>query len=541
MSTTINGDTGITFPNASVQSVAVSQTTPFSVTASAIGGAEIQLPEATNNGVSYVAFKAPNSLAGITEWTLPAADGTNGQYLQTNGTGQLTFASVSPGGTTGQIQFNNAGVFGGVTAVPAANGGTGLTAPGTAGNLLTSNGTTWTSAAPPAGSEVVRVNRTSDTILGTANRGNLISITSGTFSQTFTAAATLGNGWFVYLQNSGTGNITLDPNGSETIDGLTSYVMYPGECRIIQCDGTGFNTVILDPFVIRATSTFTFTRPPGYTAFTVIAQGGGGGGGAGRGGSSTTGGGGGGGGSFKMFTLPFADVSASTTVTVGAGGNGGTSEGVDGSAGGTSSFGSTVIGYGSGGGQAGRTLNGVTTGGGGGGLAGAGSGSTQGGPLYWNGTALSGYDNTSGSRGGNGFTVLPLDMGTGGGGGGGCGEISGGGSILSGRPGSISYYGGCGGGGGGGVRSDLEYSAGAAGGKANTSLSGSTGGVINGGAGAAGQGLNGGGGGGSGSGTGGAGGAGGIGAGGGGGGSGSSSGGVGGAGGAGYVTIIGVG
>ena len=147
MSTTISGDTGVTFPNASVQSVAVSQATPFSVTASAIGGAEIQLPEATNNGVSYVAFKAPNSLAGITEWTLPAADGTNGQYLQTNGTGQLTFASVSPGGTTGQIQFNNAGVFGGVTAVPAANGGTGLTTPGTAGNILTSNGTAWVSQA----------------------------------------------------------------------------------------------------------------------------------------------------------------------------------------------------------------------------------------------------------------------------------------------------------------------------------------------------------------------------------------------------------
>jgi len=32
--------------------------------------------------------------------------------------------------------------------LPTANGGTGLTSPGTAGNLLTSNGTTWTSAAP---------------------------------------------------------------------------------------------------------------------------------------------------------------------------------------------------------------------------------------------------------------------------------------------------------------------------------------------------------------------------------------------------------
>jgi hypothetical protein len=37
-----------------------------------------------------------------------------------------------------------------VTTVPAANGGTGLTSPGTSGNVLTSNGTGWTSAAVSA-------------------------------------------------------------------------------------------------------------------------------------------------------------------------------------------------------------------------------------------------------------------------------------------------------------------------------------------------------------------------------------------------------
>jgi hypothetical protein len=130
MSTTISGDTGVTFPNASVQSVAVSQTTPFAVTASAIGGAELQLPEATNNGVNYVAVKAPNTLAANLTFTLPTADGTNGQFLQTNGTGQLTFASVpatTPGGTTGQVQVNNAGAFGAISE-------------GTAGQVLTSGG-----------------------------------------------------------------------------------------------------------------------------------------------------------------------------------------------------------------------------------------------------------------------------------------------------------------------------------------------------------------------------------------------------------------
>lgn len=36
--------------------------------------------------------------------------------------------------------------------LPAANGGTGLSSPGTAGNVLTSNGTGWTSSPPTGGS-----------------------------------------------------------------------------------------------------------------------------------------------------------------------------------------------------------------------------------------------------------------------------------------------------------------------------------------------------------------------------------------------------
>jgi hypothetical protein len=43
----------------------------------------------------------------------------------------------------------------------AANGGTGLTSPGTSANVLTSNGTTWVSSAPaaiPAGASIYTAN-----------------------------------------------------------------------------------------------------------------------------------------------------------------------------------------------------------------------------------------------------------------------------------------------------------------------------------------------------------------------------------------------
>ena len=44
-------------------------------------------------GSEYVSFKAPNSLAGTVNYTLPPTDGSSGQKLSTNGSGILSWAS----------------------------------------------------------------------------------------------------------------------------------------------------------------------------------------------------------------------------------------------------------------------------------------------------------------------------------------------------------------------------------------------------------------------------------------------------------------
>ena len=185
--------------------------------------------------------------------------------------------------------------------ITAYNSGTGDLTVNVTSILGSGTVSAWTvSLSGPAGSSgggtLVRSPRTSNTILGASDAGKLIDITSGTFTQTFTAAATLTSGWYCWIRNSGTGDITLDPNASELIDGLTSYVMYPQEARLVQCDGTGFNSVVVHSFSRTLTTSGTFIRPPGYVDFDTEAWGAGGGGGSGGNGATNTFGGGGGGG-----------------------------------------------------------------------------------------------------------------------------------------------------------------------------------------------------------------------------------------------------
>jgi len=52
---------------------------------------ELRFMELLSNGSSYVGFKAPTDIVTSRIYTLPTADGTNGQVLQTNGSGTLSW------------------------------------------------------------------------------------------------------------------------------------------------------------------------------------------------------------------------------------------------------------------------------------------------------------------------------------------------------------------------------------------------------------------------------------------------------------------
>ena len=75
----------------------VSLTSPVAISGNATAGAEIRLPEDTDNGSHYVALKAPDSIASDVTFTLPSADGTTDQVLKTDGSGNLSFVDASTG------------------------------------------------------------------------------------------------------------------------------------------------------------------------------------------------------------------------------------------------------------------------------------------------------------------------------------------------------------------------------------------------------------------------------------------------------------
>ena len=58
-------------------------------------GGSIELKEGTNNGSHHVQLKSPNALGASVAFTLPAADGSSNQFLKTNGSGALSFGTVT--------------------------------------------------------------------------------------------------------------------------------------------------------------------------------------------------------------------------------------------------------------------------------------------------------------------------------------------------------------------------------------------------------------------------------------------------------------
>jgi hypothetical protein len=108
-----------------------------------------------------------------------------------------------------------------------------------------------------------------------ADNGTLVEMNKSTaVTLALTAAATLGDGWFLDINNSGAGTLTLDPDGAELIDGESTITLLTDESLRIVCTGTAFLTAGRTPFSREgeAKAWVKFTPPSGTGACTLNAS-----------------------------------------------------------------------------------------------------------------------------------------------------------------------------------------------------------------------------------------------------------------------------
>lgn len=178
----------------------------------------------TTAGSKAVTLQSSNSTAAAYTLTLPAASPVNGYYLQTDVNGVLSWAAGggggggSPGGSNTQIQFNNAGAFGGDAAFTFVNG---------TGTATMSLGVASTTSAALK--------------LYNSASANAITLASGNNSAAWTMTLpTSGgtNGYF--LQTDGSGNTSWAAASTGTINtGTIGQITYYSGTNTLSGTTTG--------------------------------------------------------------------------------------------------------------------------------------------------------------------------------------------------------------------------------------------------------------------------------------------------------------
>ena len=193
---------------------------------SATTGGLLKFNEGTNNGTNFVALQAAASLAASTTFVLPEADGSTGQFLKTDGSGNLAFATVNQfinlAGDTGTDTYNTA-----ETLTFAA--GSGLT------TVITDNTVTYNANA------LTNSNLSGSAAISNANLANP-TITLG--SSTLTLGATTTD--IAGLTSLAIDNVSINGNSISTTDTDGNLTISPdGEGTVVVPSGyedrTGFS------------------------------------------------------------------------------------------------------------------------------------------------------------------------------------------------------------------------------------------------------------------------------------------------------------
>lgn len=168
-------------------------------------GGILELREGTANGNNYIRIAAPNAVTSNTTFTLPDGDGGAGQFLKTNGAGQLAFDTVVSTLTLAADSGSNDSIATGET----------LTFTGGEGIDTTVSDNTITIAGEDASTSNKGIAVFSDEDFSVSSGTVSLSTTPSTFQQLNIDNIRLdGN----TISTTGSGDLILDPQGSNDID-----------------------------------------------------------------------------------------------------------------------------------------------------------------------------------------------------------------------------------------------------------------------------------------------------------------------------------
>lgn len=193
-----------------------------------------QIMDVTPSGAGLSLIMPPASQVSVGETSLIFNVGAVAFTVKDNAGNAI--ASISPGLAWQVYLTGNTTVAGTWRAVQYAAGTSNATAGSLAGFGVKAIANTLNQSTP-----VLSFN--SDYTLNTSDRAQVRAWTGGAGTFTLTAAGTLGNDWFCYIRNNGTGALTITAPGGESIDGGGSVIYNPGDSSLVICDGSDFFTI----------------------------------------------------------------------------------------------------------------------------------------------------------------------------------------------------------------------------------------------------------------------------------------------------------
>jgi len=185
----------------------------FIVGTSATVGGTIKFNEGTNNGSNFIALKSPNAVTATQTFVLPDGDGTAGQFLKTDGSGNLDFATVNQfidiAGDTGTDTYNTAETL-------TFAGGSGLEAVVT-DNLITYNATALTNSNLSGSAAISNANLLNPTVTLGSSTLTLGATTTDIAGLTSLVVDDLTLNGQSIITTAGNKDITLTPHGTGTV------------------------------------------------------------------------------------------------------------------------------------------------------------------------------------------------------------------------------------------------------------------------------------------------------------------------------------